>query len=181
MSNYRVAVRYARSLLELAIENNKLDSVKEDMGMFHQLCRQSREFLVFLKNPIIHSYKKHSILKIIFEKKIEKLTFRFIEIVTRKAREEILPEIAEQFLIQYRLEKKIELVDVITPIKLDSSLKEEFKRIAQQYVGKGWTIKIKEKVSKELIGGFILKVGDRQVDDSVSTKLRELRRKLVVS
>ncbi len=181
MSNYRIAVRYATSLLELSIEKKKLEKVKKDMDMIDKLCRENRAFLMFLKNPIIHSYKKQGILKKIFNKKVDEITFSFIEIVTRKSRENILPEIADQFLAEYRNYKKIEIVEVQTPIQLDKKLLQEFEKLAGQYIGKGWTIELKEKVDQSLIGGYVLKIGDKQIDSSVSSKLRDLRKQLIVS
>jgi F-type H+-transporting ATPase subunit delta len=181
MSNYRIAVRYAKSLLELAIDKKQLENVKGDIAMINRLCKEDRSFLIFLKNPIIHSYRKQSILKQIFEKKINKITYAFIEIVTRKSRENVLPEIADQFLVQYRNYKKVEIVEVITPIDLDQKLEQEFTNIAENYIPDGWTIELNKKVDKEIIGGFVLKVGDKQIDSSVSTKLREIRKKLIVS
>jgi len=181
MSSYRIAKRYARSLIELSIEMEILEKVMKDMQMISTLCTQNRLFVLFLKNPIIHSYQKLSILKKIFEKGVNELTFKFIDIITRKTREDILPEIADEFLVQYRQYRKIEIVEVTTPIKLDNAMQAEFEKVAENYIGKDWTVKLVEKVNKELIGGYIVKVGDRQIDDSVSSKLREVKKQLIVS
>ncbi len=181
MSNYRIAQRYARSLIELSIENDQLEKVKTDMEMVYSLCLNVRSFNLFLKNPIIHSYQKLSILKKIFEGKIEKISFKFIDIITRKSRENILPEIAGEFLVQYRLYQKIEIVEVTTPLKLDKVMKTEFENLAKQYIGEDWKVQLIEKTDKELIGGYIVKIGDRQIDDSVSSKLREVKKQLIIS
>ena len=103
MSNYRVATRYAKSLLELAIETNKLEKVYEDITMLYGLCQESRPFHNFIKNPIINSYKKLGIFNSLFEKRVDELSYKFIDIITRKGREDILPEIGEQFLKEYRI------------------------------------------------------------------------------
>ena len=181
MSNYRVAVRYARSLFELSVEQKKLEEVKIDMEMLNTLCIQNKAFRNFLKNPIIHSYKKLSILTSILEKKVDDITFKFVDIVTRKSREDILPDISEQFLIEYRKYKKIQIVEVLTPVKLDESLKKEFIKLAKYYIRKDWIVELSEKVDENLIGGYVVKIGDRQIDDSVSSKLREVRKQLIVS
>jgi F-type H+-transporting ATPase subunit delta len=123
MSNYRIAARYAKSLLELAIESNKLEKVYGDMGMLYGLCQESRPFHNFIKNPIINSYKKLGIFKSLFENRIDKLSYKFIDIITRKGREDILPEIVEQFIKEYRIYKKIEIVNITTSFKLDEDLK----------------------------------------------------------
>jgi F-type H+-transporting ATPase subunit delta len=181
MSNYRVAERYAKSLLELAIESEKLDIVKNDMVMFDNLCHESKPFLNFIKNPILHSYKKLGVFKKLFEDRIDVLSFKFIDIITRKGREDILPEISEQFLKEYRRYKKIEIIEIITPLELDESLKNEFLELSKRLVGDDKKIELKERVDDQLLGGFILRIEDKQIDDSVISKLRALRKKLIVS
>jgi F-type H+-transporting ATPase subunit delta len=168
-------------LIELSIETKLLEKVMADMEMISSLCIKNRQFVLFLKNPIINNYQKMNVLKKIFEKKVNELTYRFIDIITRKSREDVLPEIANEFLVQYRQYKKIEIVEVTTPIKLDKTLQSEFEKLAENYIGKDWTVKLVEKVNKELIGGYIVKIGDRQIDDSVSSKLREVKKQLMVS
>jgi F-type H+-transporting ATPase subunit delta len=181
MSNYRIAQRYARSLMELSIEKDQLEEVKRDMEMVYSLCTKLRSFNLFLKNPIIHSYQKLSILKKIFEGKIEEISYKFIDIITRKSRENILLEIAGEFLVQYRFYRKVEIVEVTTPIKLDKAMKTEFENLAKKYIGKDWKVQLVERTDEELIGGYIMKIGDRQIDDSVSSKLREVKKQLIVS
>jgi len=181
MSNYRIAERYAKSLLELAIEKNKLEIVYDDIGMIYGLCQESRPFHNFIKNPIINSYKKLGIFKSLFEKRVDELTYKFIDIVTRKGREDILPEIGEQFLKEYRIHKKIEIINITTPVILDEDLKKEFIALSKRLVGDNKKLELKERVDKDLLGGFVLRIGDKQIDDSVSSKLRDLKKKLIVS
>ena len=181
MSNYRVAVRYAKSLISLAKEQNKLEKVKTDIDLFNKLCIETRPFLNFLKNPIISNYKKLDILQKLFENRIDDLSYKFIEIVTRKNREDILPEIGEEFLKEYRTFKNIEIVSITTPIELDEDLKNEFVSLTRKIIGKEKKVEIKEKVNEDLLGGYILRIGDKQIDDSVSSKLRDLKKKLIVS
>ena len=126
MSNYRVAVRYAKSLISLAIENKKLEKVKADIDLLNNLCLEVRPFYNFIKNPIINSYKKLGIFQKLFENRIDELSYKFIEIITKKGREDILPEIGEEFLKEYRTYKNIEIVAITTPIALDEELKNEF-------------------------------------------------------
>ncbi|MBR9999033.1 MAG: ATP synthase F1 subunit delta [Cyclobacteriaceae bacterium] len=181
MSNYRIAKRYARSLVGLSIEKDRLEEVMKDMDMLNSLCIHNRDFILFLKNPIIHSYQKLSILKKIFKDNINDMTFKFIDIVTRKSRENVLPEIAAEFLDQYRKYRKIEVVEVTTPIKLDKKLRAEFANLAKNHIGKEWKVELVEKVDEELIGGYIVKIGDRQIDNSVSSKLREIKQQLLIT
>ena len=70
---------------------------------------------------------------------------------------------------------------ITTPIELDKELKNEFISLSKKLVGKDKTVEIHEEVNEDLLGGFILRIGDKQIDDSVSSKLRDLKKKLIVS
>lgn len=175
MSEYRVAIRYAKSLLELAEEQGVLDEVHQDMNLFYEVCKQNRDLVLMLENPIIEHNKKKKILYKIFESKVNKITLLIFDIITRKNREKVLQKVAKEFHHLYNEHKGIEEAKVITAIKLDEDLKKEFKEIIKKISDK--EIMLLEEVDKEIIGGFQLKISDRQIDDSVSTKLKELKLK----
>ena len=106
MSSYRISIRYAKSLLSLAIEQNKVEEVKRDIDYFIKACDESRPLKLFLRNPVIPNHRKTAILKKIFAKKFNPITMNFMDIVTRKNRENYLIEIAALFLDKYREYKR---------------------------------------------------------------------------
>ncbi|MDA0194763.1 MAG: ATP synthase F1 subunit delta [Bacteroidetes bacterium] len=173
MSNQRVAYRYAKALIELAEEQNALDQVKDDMALFRTTCQQNRDFKLMLINPVVTHYKKLTILKALFKKITHKITQSFFEIVTRKNRESILEATASAFLHLYNIKNGIEEAVVTTSFPLDQSLKKEFEEVVKRITGK--KVILSEKVNKEILGGYILKIEDRQIDDTVLSKLNELR------
>lgn len=175
MSEYRVATRYAKSLLELADEQQVLDDVHKDMLLFSKTCEENRDFLLMLRNPIINHYKKLSILKTIFKGKINKLTFAIFDIITRKNRENILFAISKEFHSRYNDLKGIGTANVTTAIDLIEDIKISFENIAKKITGK--KIELKEKVDEDIIGGFILRIDDLQIDNSIKNKLNELKMK----
>ena len=172
MTDTRVASRYAKSLLELAIEKGVVEKVHDDMLMFSQLCQSNRDFLLMLRNPIINHDKKRKILYKLFEGKVDPSTLAIFDIITRKNREGFLPDIAEAFVSQYRTYRGIEKATVTTPFPLTDALRAQFKNIVAEQTGH--SVELEEKVDKELIGGFILKIGDRLMDNSVRHKLQSL-------
>ena len=173
MIDHRVANRYAKSLIELAIEKGVVEQVHRDMLSFSELCQTNRDFLLMLKNPIISHSKKRKILHRIFDGKVDPSTLAIFDIITRKNRELHLPAIAEEFVAQYRTYKGIEKATVTTPFPLTEALRTKFKSlIAEQMDGK--TVELVEQVDPELIGGFVLKIGDRLMDNSVKHKLQTL-------
>jgi len=173
MADQRVASRYVKSLLGLAVERGTLEEVHQDMLLFSKVCRENRAFTVMLRSPVIRHEKKKSVLTKIFSGKVNPLTLAMIEIITRKNREPILPAIAEEFHNAYNEFKQIGIASITTTIPMDPSLRTSIEAIVRKLSNKK-QVEISEKVDKDLIGGFVLNVGDRQIDASIKSKLRLL-------
>ncbi|MFY0650490.1 MAG: ATP synthase F1 subunit delta [Cyclobacteriaceae bacterium] len=175
MSVTRIASRYAKPLLELANEKGSLEAVAKDMNEFIALCQENRDFVLMLKNPIISHLTKLSILKKIYTGKVNELTLSIFEILSKKNREMYLPEIAKEFHRQYNVFKYITEASITTVVPLTAELRKEVNTLVKKVTGQ--EVELTEKVDPEIIGGFVLKVGDRQIDDSISSKLNELKLK----
>lgn len=169
----RVAVRYARPLLELADERKVLDKVKEDILNFTHLCDTNREFVLMLKSPIISHLKKATILKAIFDGKVNDITATFFDVVARKNRENLLPDIASEFARLYNEKMGFQEATVTTTIALDSSMRKAFEKLVTEVTGK--KAKLEEKINPELVGGYVLQFGDQQIDESISGHLKDLQ------
>lgn len=175
MSDIKVASRYSKSLLDLAVEKGVLEEVQNDMQAFSQVCKQNRDFYLMLKNPIIQHSKKLKILNEIFSGKFHEMSMSIFKLITRKQRENHLPDIARQFQIQYNVHKGIESAQVTTTIPLTDELRASFTNVVKKITGK--KVELEEKINEHILGGFVLKIGDRQIDDSLSGKLTELKLK----
>lgn len=175
MSVHRIASRYAKSLVDLAVEQNKLERVKEDVATFKEVTK-IREFYLLLKNPIVTTEKKAAIIKTLFADKYDELTLAFLDILVKKGREAHLPEIAEEFLIQYKHIKHISTVKLTTAKPLtETALKAIHDKLASSAQTDD-VIEIKTKVDPKLIGGFIVEFEDNVYDASVAHKLDEFKK-----
>jgi F-type H+-transporting ATPase subunit delta len=96
------------------------------------------------------------------------------DILTRKNREPILPAIAREFHNAYNEYKGIGKAVVITAVPLDAKLRSEFEELVKKYSDRK-QVELIEKVDTAMIGGFILNVGDRQVDASINNKIKALK------
>ena len=174
-----VASRYAKSLLELANDKGQLESVYADMLSLKSLCQENKEFVSFLHSPIIKEDKKVSTLKAIFDGKLNTITSSFLSLVASKRRESVLPQIANEFIAQYKVQKNI-LTAVITSAKgLDETTKQQaLLLVKSQLQGE---IELVEKIDADIIGGFILKIGDKQIDKSVARQLSNLKKALTTN
>ncbi len=175
MSASRIAKRYARPLLDLAEEQKLLDEVRQDMETFVTICRENKGFVAMLKSPIIVHLKKADILNKIFEGKINELTLMVFSLITRKNREDVLPQVAEEFLKLYNIKKGYQEATITTTFTIDDAIRDSVKEIVKEISGK--TPLLVEKVDPEIVGGYILMMGDRQIDESLSGKLKELELK----
>lgn len=176
MSDFRVASRYARSVFDLAIELKLVDKVNTDMLLLSQVCSENRGLVTLLRNPIVRFDYKLRVLHKIFEKHVDKLTTKFFDLICRKNRANILPEVAEVFTSLYRDHKGIVLADVSTPVEISAAIKKDFESIVGKSTGK--KVELNSKVDESLLGGYVLRVGDKQVDNSLKSKLNNLRREL---
>lgn len=171
-----VASRYAKSLIDLATEKGQLEAVYADMIQVKSVCHESKDFVLFLNSPIVQAEKKVATLKALFEGKLNTLTSGFLAIVASKRRESIIPEMVESFIEQYKAQKNILTAVVTSASGLDATTKQKaLDLIKTQLNGE---VELVEKVNPDLIGGFILKVGDKQIDKSVSRQLSNLRKEL---
>lgn len=170
----RVSHRYAKSLLDLALERGELEQVHADMLLVKRTIDESRDLELLLKSPVVKTDKKQEILKAIFGDKLSLVSREFIEIITRKRREGQLGEVAASFESQYRKNKQILSAVITTANGLDASLREKVMEIVRNNTRS--EVELVEKVDKDLIGGFILRVGDQQVDASIIRQVRNLER-----
>jgi len=178
MSDKGAAFRYAKPIFDLAIEQNLLEAQNEDMHLFAQTIKENPEFAAVLKNPVIRGFKKLRILKGIFEGKVHALSMALIELLTKKDREALLDDIAIAFQEMYDAHKNIQKVDFISTIELDTQEKENLTNLLSKQINK--TVVLNTKIDTRLIGGFVLRIGDRQIDHSIRSGLQRLKTKLSV-
>ncbi len=177
MSIATVASRYAKSLIELAKEKNVVDEVYQDMLLFSRTADENRILMKVLGSPVVRHEKKLNILRGLFEDKVSPVSFSIFNIITRKNREAILDAIADEFVKQYDIHKGIQKATVVSSVALTPELRQQFLDTLTRFTGK--TIELQEKVDETLIGGYILRIADHQVDASLKSQLNQLRLKLV--
>ncbi|RKD12870.1 ATP synthase F1 subunit delta [Pelobium manganitolerans] len=174
MSEIKVASRYAKSLLDLALENNALEEIKGDMDLFVKTLSANRELQAVVKNPIIPLAKKNAILKAIFGEKINRITASFFKIVVDKGRADIIFGTAKEFLNQYDRYKNIVTAKVVSAAELSETAKTEIVNKVKAVTG--GEVKLVTRVDPSLIGGFVLTLGDKQFDASIASNLSKLKK-----
>lgn len=175
MKGTKAAIRYAKSLLDLALEKGNLDSVAGDMNFFSQTLENNPELGRLLNSPIIEGGKKIEVFKSVFGQ-FEPVTMSFFELVTTNGREGVLPQIAKTFEAEVKAHKGIVPIELVTAVALDDATRKTILAKVDEHVT--GTLEVKETIDAELIGGFIVKMGDKQIDASVSNQLNNLKQRL---
>lgn len=171
----KVAARYAQSLLELSEEQQKTDIAMQDMKFFVAATKENRDFAVFLASPIINPDKKVTILKEVF-KNFDVLSLSFITLITKKGRESYLPLIAETFISKVKSSRGIIPVTLSSARPLDHAFKKDMlSRLEGQING---TFEVQERIDESLLGGFVFRMGDTQIEASVARQFKELKQRL---
>ncbi|UBM60462.1 ATP synthase F1 subunit delta [Marinilongibacter aquaticus] len=173
MSNAVVAYRYAKALIDLSIEQKVLNEVNADMKLFQSVAEENKEFMSVMANPIVRQDKKNKILKNIFEKNVHPVTFSIFKVLTKKNRESLILSISKEFQKLYNEINNIKHAIVTTVDDINATQRNEFLKILKDATGKD--IELEERTDKSLIGGYILKIGDTQVDTSVKKRINDLK------
>jgi F-type H+-transporting ATPase subunit delta len=179
MKDSRINIRYATALFDLALEQQILDRVFEDMKMVKNICLSNKDFEMLLSSPIVRTDKKQAIVKEIFGNHIHNLSLSFLLLILKKRREANIKMIAFSFIAMFKESKNIKIAHLKTAIELDSKTKEHFKAILTEQTHK--SIELVEEVNPDLIGGFVITIDDKQADNSIYTKIQRLRKEFNVN
>ncbi len=175
MLNPRIASRYAKSLIDLSIEKGSLEEVYKDMQYLSAVSKANKDFVNLLKSPIITPDKKQAILEAVTNGKVSELTAVFNRLLIRKGRESNLPEIADAFISQYKKHKQIFTVNLATASPISEELKQEIvDKVKSESDMKN--IELSASVNEDLIGGFVLQVGDQLIDASIAYDLNVIKK-----
>lgn len=175
MATSRVAERYAKSLIDLAIEKGQLEEIYADMNFLKHLYQQSRELVMVLKSPIIHSDKKQGVLDALTKGKISGITEAFNRLLIKKGREAALPEMIDAFITRYKKHKQIHVVHLTSAAPLSDNVRNSIVSKVKKELNIEH-IELNTTVNPEILGGFILKIGDSIIDTSIESELKAIQK-----
>lgn len=173
----KIGIRYAQALAGLAGERNETTAVYADMKSIAAAYDGSEDLRTLLKSPVIKPDAKIAIFKAVFGT-LSAVTQLFVEKITKGQREKYLGDIAKSFIHQVDAGNGIYTVKVKTAAPLSAANRAKVQTLAKAELS-GADVKevqIEEVIDPSIIGGFILTVGDRQIDTSFGQKLKELKR-----
>lgn len=177
MAESRAAYRYAKAMLDIAREQNILDTVVEDFRTVEGAIEGSRDLQNLLSTPVIDAERKASLLREIFGEKVGEETRKFLALLTKKGRAPLLWGITISFRKQLDTLNGVVPAEVSSAVELTPELRAKIEARLAGIVGK--QIKATYRVDESLIGGYVARIDDRLIDASVRHQLERLHETLV--
>ena len=175
MSSTRAAIRYAKAILDLATSKNVANEVSNDMFLIATTINGNLELDTFIQNPTIKVEAKENALLEVFANTNE-VTKSLFHLLFENKRFEILGAIASEYNKLFDEMNGVEVAKVTTAIPMDADLEAKVKAKIATFSDKKVTIE--NTVDASIIGGFILRIGDKQYNASVANRLQVLKREL---
>jgi F-type H+-transporting ATPase subunit delta len=173
MSKKKVSRRYTLALFELTEELKLTDKIVKDFSDLIKSIENSKELALFLKTPIINSPKKGKVLDVMFKNRFNDLTIKFISILVKKERENLLYDICLDFLDLVNEKRGIVKAHIKTAINISDKEKKSLTEKIAKYSGKN--VKADFTVDKTIKGGFVAQIDDKIIDASIIRQLQLLR------
>lgn len=174
MNDTRAALRYAKAILNLAKDSKSESAVNDDMLLILQTIEENKDLELMLNSPVIKSSGKINVLNALFSKKINNISLGLFHLLQDNKRLDLLKAIAKKYAIIYDFDKHILEAKVTTAVPITEELE---KQVLQKIVElTGDKANLVNDVDPDILGGFILRVGDVQYDASIANHLSQLRK-----
>ena len=173
MKNPKLSSRYAKALFDFAGENNQIEEVYADLQLFARTLKDNRELQILLRSPVVEPRQKHKVFESIFNGRLHEITYHFLDLLLRKKREPALETICEEFKKLYNTAHNIKVVDILTAEPLGEELKSKILTLLKEQTNAD--IELNQFVDPEILGGFVIKMGDQFFDSSIISKFNKLR------
>ena len=172
-----VGRRYAQALFEIATEKKALDAMEEELKGVLAAIEGERDIQKILCHPQITAAEKQEVLKKIFEGRISETVQIFLYLLVDNHRETYLGEIVAEFINMANAARNMVEAEVISVQELSEAHKKELAQVLNRLAGK--EVSPEYKVDSSLLGGMVVRIGDKVIDGSVRNKLKTLKQHLV--
>jgi F-type H+-transporting ATPase subunit delta len=177
MKGSKVAIRYARSLFGIGLSTQQLEKIKLDVAFLNEMLQEQRDFRTLVASPVIKTEMKISIFKELLSGAISNDTLLFLNLLAQKRREGMLADICHSFMKIYYKHNNIEEVTLTTAIAADDQIRQTVKTLVGKMTQS--SLLFTEIVDPKIIGGFVVRLGDTQIDASVAGKLQQSKNHLL--
>jgi len=177
MDQSKINTRYAKAFFTLAKDKGLTSELRIDAGLIANVCASSIDFNLLIESPIVKTSQKVKAIKSIFTGKVNVLSLNFLILIAENNREKNIPGIFRNLEELYRKEEGVKTAVITSAQSLDDAVINQISQILEAEFNS--KVELSQKVNTELIGGFVLRVEDKQYDASVSTQLKKIKEKLL--
>jgi F-type H+-transporting ATPase subunit delta len=177
MDQSKINVRYAKAFFALAKEKDLTTELQNDGLLVASVCSSISDFMILIESPVISTSGKIKAIRSIFEGKVHPYTLNFLVLITENKREKYMPGIFRYLADLYRQSQGISAAVLTTAKELDQANIEQIRKALES--ASGGKVELSQTIDPELIGGFVLRVDDKQYDASVATQLKKIKEKLL--
>lgn len=178
MAGARAALRYAKAVLSLATDQKAAEAVNNDMKLIVKTVADSKDLSEMLQNPVVKSSAKKAVLNEVF-KNTNTITGNLINTLVTNKRIALLQEIASKYNQLFDTLKGKQIAKVTTAVPLTDDLKAKVLAKVKELTGK--EVEVVNLIDENILGGFILRVGDIQYNASIANKLNKLKREFTLN
>ena len=172
-----ISKTYGDALFDLALEENRIDDYVAEVDALLTIFRDNPELSKLLNHPKISKEEKITVVGQIFEGKISKELLGLINLIVEKDRNNAMEDIFKYFIDRVKEYKNIGVAKVTSAVELSDAQKSQVEKRLLETTGYV-KFEISYDVDKDLIGGMVIRIGDRVVDSSIRTRLYELTKEL---
>lgn len=173
-----VSKTYGDALFELAVTENLTDSLLEEIQMVQTVLKENEDFEKILMHPEISKSEKIQVIENVFKGQTSDALTGFLRIVVTKGRYKDLPDIFAYFIARVKEYKKIGVAQVVSAVPVTDGQKQKIEKKLLDTTHYE-TMEIDYKVDESLIGGLMIRIGDRVVDSTIKSKLGKLTANLM--
>ena len=179
MLNMELGRKYAKAIFELACEDDKLKEYGADLAKVQQLYTQCPELKAYLCNPNIQPEEKKSLLREVFEGGVQEMVLNFLLLLIDKRRMMVFDAISTIFVQLSNEKLGIAVADVTTAGEPDEAQIEELRKKLESVTGK--QVSLRRHRDPSLIGGVVVRIGDRRIDGSIKGRLEAMTAELMAN
>ena len=178
MNNSKVSVRYAKALLQTALEKKSEEQVRKDVALILDCLKTDADFSLMLESPVIADRKKVEIFNAMFSSSFSPLTLDFFKLLIKNKRENFLKIICLDYLSFYAEGKNIRQVTVTSATEQPDEVYSAVQRLVAKAFDDSGTVEMTRKTDADIIGGLIIQIDDKVYDASIRTQLKKVKEKL---
>lgn len=179
MNESKISVRYAKALFELGKEKNMIETFISDIKIIDDLVKESSYFWLMIESPVVKTLQKREVVKQIFSGKIDEMVLNFLDLVLKNRREIYIKDISRNFLALCRKDMGILSAILTSASKVEDASKQKISDLLEKSFNS--KIELTEVIDEDIIGGFVIRVEDQQLDASVANQLNQIKRELLTN